>query len=120
MGKTIYRGDAHSFPFTVKTDDGTGPVPRDVTGCTFRMTGKYSPDDADNIAAFTVLDAGFTRINEAQGAMSVKIPKTATESLTGYPIRLYCDIQITEPGGDPHTLWSQSIYVLPDISRTTP
>lgn len=120
MAKTMFRGDAYSMPFTVKTDDGTGAVPQDVTGCLFRFTAKYSPDDPDISAAFALGDGAFTRVNESQGAMLLKIPKTATESLTGYPTRLYCDIQVTEPSGDPHTVWSSSLYVLPDISRTTP
>ena len=71
---TFYQGEARSIPFRVK-DKNTGAW-LDLSGASFMLGVKRSPDDANLV--FTKLDADFDKSGIANGYLSVFLTTSDT------------------------------------------
>jgi len=106
--RVIYQGDNHTEVATL--DDGaTPPVPVDDDGAIYRLTVKYSPDDADNQAIALV-----TASQSAPGLAYLSVFPADLASVSA-PAVLAWNVEVTESGGWNTTLASGKLTVLPSI-----
>ena len=74
----IYKSDDFEFEFQL-TDEGTG-TPMDLTGCTVIFQVR---ENADSSTALLSLSEGSgITVNDAEGIVTVRIPRTQTANLT--------------------------------------
>jgi hypothetical protein len=117
------RGDAHTLQFDYERWDAQSSswVAQPLTGCTVRFSLKYSPLDADDRALAQLTSAAGGGI-ELQSTPSnralIRVPPSATEPLLA-STRVWYDVQVTEPDGQPYTPQYGQIAVLLDLSRAT-
>ena len=114
------RGDTWYWEFTVLQRDNK--TPQDITGASFRFTGKYDRDDADVDAPIVgTTSGGQCQVTDApNGVVEVKIPASQTGNVTGAPRALQYDLQAVDGGGNVYTVVHGRIDVKADISITAP
>jgi phage terminase large subunit-like protein len=111
------RGDEFIFNIAVVLDG----VAVNITGKTLRMTAKWSADDADADAVFSLTStgsAGITVTNAAGGLATVTVAPAKTSSLPARQVSLVYDIQLHTDATDPKTIASGTLLVRPDVTRT--
>lgn len=113
----MFRGRTFAFNLAV-TQAG---AEYDLTGATLRMTAKYSYDDADGSAVFTVSSpaSGIVITNTSGGLATVTLTPAKTTSLPTNEVSLFYDIQLTNSSGV-YSIADGILTVLPNVSITTP
>jgi hypothetical protein len=116
------RGDSATFDLTlIEPDPDPDPVPLNLTGCDLRFTAKYSPDDTDAQAVFSVTNGVGDAISSAVPASGVALIELSPSHTSSMPqgARLYYDVQIKKQNSKTYTVASGRLNVRADITRTT-
>lgn len=103
----MYRGDDRDFAFTV-TKDGT---PLSLTGATVVFTAREALDDTTATFDLSSATVGEITIDADQvtnpGDIIVHVPAAATSAFTD-GVTLFCDVQVTDSGGEVFT-WPEAL-----------
>ncbi len=115
---TIFRDRTFAMNLAV-TQAG---APFNLTSATVRMTAKFNYTDLDAAAVFKLSTntSGIAITNSVGGLATVTITPTNTSALPANPVNLYYDIQVTDASANVWTVADGILYVLPNVTITTP
>src|SRR5690242_14420560 len=116
----IARGDTIKFDVAI-TRSGNAV---DLTGATFKVTGRHTPDESSDLTAIfqKTIGSGVTVTSAAGGTIRVQLDPADTAnlsvSLSTYEKIIYVDVQMVESDGTVSTVARGTLTIVSDITRT--
>lgn len=114
----MVRGDTYIFDSAVVLNGEAV----DITGCSFRVTAKYSYTEDDAEAVFIKTSNpvdGITILSAPDGSLRTQLAPADTNGLPSHQVDLVYDLQMLDATGNVFTLQRGILTVVPDVSLTT-